>query len=99
MRIVYGIEVDEEPVDYLKIAEDTASIFSEAFLPGKYLVALLPWLRYLPSWVPGARVKRKGVAWRPVVQKLVEEPWKFVTAAMVLYCTVPFSHCVLKILC
>ncbi|KAM5539711.1 hypothetical protein V8D89_006524 [Ganoderma adspersum] len=82
MRVVYGIEVDEEPVDYLKIAEDTMTIFSEAFQPGKFLIETLPFLRHLPSWIPGATVKRKGVAWRPVVWKLVEEPWKFVMAAM-----------------
>ena len=83
MRVVYGIEVDEEPVDYLKIAEDTMTIFSEAFQPGKFLIETLPFLRHLPSWVPGATVKAKGVAWRPVVWKIVEEPWKYAMAAMV----------------
>ncbi|PIL29259.1 cytochrome P450 [Ganoderma sinense ZZ0214-1] len=82
MRVVYGIEVDEDSVDYLKIAEDTMSIFSEAFQPGRFLIETLPFLRHLPSWVPGATVKLKGVAWRPVVWRLVEEPWKYAMAAM-----------------
>ncbi|KAI1790086.1 cytochrome P450 [Ganoderma leucocontextum] len=82
MRVVYGIEVDEEPVDYLTMAEDTMAIFSEVLQPGKYLVEVLPFLRYLPSWVPGATVMREGLVWRRVVWKLVEEPWKFVMAAM-----------------
>ncbi|KAM5539733.1 hypothetical protein V8D89_006546 [Ganoderma adspersum] len=84
MRVVYGLEVDEEPVDYLKMAEDTMAIFSETLQPGKYLIEFLPFLRYLPSWVPGATVKRKGVVWRRVIWKLVEEPWKFVMASMKL---------------
>ena len=83
MRVVYGIEVDEDSVDYLQMAEDTVAIISEVFLPGKYIIELLPWLRYFPSWVPGATVKRAGVTWRSVVQKLVEEPWRSVMAAMV----------------
>lgn len=83
MRVVYGIEVDEVPVDYLKMAEDTMTIFSEAFQPGKHLMETLPSLRHLPSWMPGATVKRDGAAWRPVVRKLVEQPWKYAMAAMV----------------
>ena len=83
MRVVYGIEIDEEPVDYLKMAEDTMTIFSKAFQPGKHLIETLPFLRHLPSWIPGASVKRDGEAWRPVVWKLVEEPWKYAMAAMV----------------
>lgn len=83
MRVVYGIEVDKEPVDYLQIAEDMMTILSETLQPGKYFIELLPFLRHLPSWVPGATVKRKGVAWRRVVWKLVEQPWKFVKVAVV----------------
>ncbi|EJF55653.1 cytochrome P450 [Dichomitus squalens LYAD-421 SS1] len=82
MRIAYGIEVDEEPIDYLQMAEDTMTIFSEAFQPGKYLMETLPALRYLPSWMPGATVKHDGERWRPIAWKLVERPWKLVMAAM-----------------
>ena len=85
MRVAYGIEVDEEPVDYMKIAEDTMFIFSEEFQPGKYLVEMLHILRHLPSWMPGATVKRNGEAWRPIVWKMVETPWEHAMAAMVLH--------------
>jgi hypothetical protein len=33
--------------------------FSEAALPGRYLVNNLPFLKYVPSWLPGAGWKRK----------------------------------------
>ncbi|TBU23425.1 cytochrome P450 [Dichomitus squalens] len=82
MRIAYGIEVDDEPIDYLQMAEDTMTIFSEALQPGKYLMETLPALRHLPSWMPGATVKCDGERWRPIVWKLVEQPWKLVMAAM-----------------
>ena len=83
------------PHDYLKMAEDTIAIVSEVFLPGKYIIELLPWLRYFPSWVPGATVKRAGVTWRSVVQKLVEEPWRSVMTAMVCR-TFPFQKDLLE---
>ncbi|KAH9937816.1 cytochrome P450 [Epithele typhae] len=75
LRISHGIEVDDDPVDYLKIAEEAMDIFSTAFEPGKHLVEVLPWLARMPSWFPGAGVKRDGEVWRPIVYKMVSVPW------------------------
>ncbi|KAI0753233.1 cytochrome P450 [Daedaleopsis nitida] len=76
MRVSYGIEVDEESVDYLKMAEDVLALFSSVFVPGKYLVDTFPILRFVPEWMPGAAFKRDGKAWTQVVYRLVEIPWK-----------------------
>ncbi|TFK85641.1 CyP450 monooxygenase [Polyporus arcularius HHB13444] len=76
MRISYGIEVDEDPVDYLTMAEDTLAIFSSVFVPGKFLVETFPVLRFVPAWMPGAQFKRDGKEWVKTVYKLVELPWK-----------------------
>ncbi|KAI0767232.1 CyP450 monooxygenase [Fomes fomentarius] len=75
MRVSYGIEVDEESVDYLKIAEDVLALFSDIFVPGKYLVETFPILRHVPDWMPGAAFKRNGKAWKTVTSKIVEIPW------------------------
>ena len=58
MRVTYGINIDEDPEDYLTIAEEVMTIFSEAFAPGRYLVETFPILRFVPSWMPGAGFKR-----------------------------------------
>ncbi len=76
MRISYGIEVDEEPVDYLQMAEDTLAIFTSVFVPGKFLVETFPVLRFVPAWMPGAQFKRDGKVWVKTAYKLVELPWK-----------------------
>ena len=83
MRVSYGIEVDEESIDYLEMAETVLAIFSDVFLPGKYLVETFPSLRFLPSWMPGAGFKRDGKAWTKAVYRLVEIPWKQTKEAMV----------------
>ncbi|KAH9929014.1 cytochrome P450 [Epithele typhae] len=75
LRISHGIEVDDEPVDYLKIADDAMDIFAAAFEPGKYLVEIIPWLARMPSWFPGAGAKRDGEVWRPIIYKMVSAPW------------------------
>jgi cytochrome P450 len=38
--------------------------FSEASIPGKWLVDSLPFLQYLPTWLPGMTFKRLGLLWR-----------------------------------
>ena len=76
MRISYGIEVDEEATDYIKMAEDTLAIFSYVFVPGKFLVETFPILRFVPAWMPGAKFKRDGKEWVKTVYKLVEHPWQ-----------------------
>ncbi|KAI0767204.1 cytochrome P450 [Fomes fomentarius] len=75
MRVSYGIEVDDESVDYLKIAEDVLALFSDIFVPGKYLVETFPILRHVPDWMPGAAFKRKRTTWKRVNSHLVEVPW------------------------
>ncbi|RPD69162.1 cytochrome P450 [Lentinus tigrinus ALCF2SS1-7] len=82
MRISYGIAVDEEPTDYIQIAEDTLAIFSSVFVPGKFLVETIPILRFVPAWMPGAQFKRNGREWTKIVYRLVELPWKRAMDAM-----------------
>lgn len=83
MRISYGIDVDKEKIPYLTIAEDAMQTFSEAFVPGKYLVETFPLMRFLPSWFPGAKFKREGMSWTPIVNRLRDTPWDAAVAAMV----------------
>ncbi len=83
MRISYGIDVDKEKVPYLTIAEDAMQTFSDAFVPGRYLVETFPLLRFLPSWFPGAKFKREGTAWTPIVNRLRDTPWNATVAALV----------------
>ncbi|KAI0705578.1 CyP450 monooxygenase [Earliella scabrosa] len=82
MRITYGIEVDNGNESYLNLAERALAIFSEATVPGKYLVETFPILRHVPSWFPGAKFKREAAEWNPVVQELAERPWNTVIDAM-----------------
>ncbi|KAH9937818.1 cytochrome P450 [Epithele typhae] len=82
LRISHGIEVDDDPVDYLKMVTEAMEIWSMAFEPGRYMVEVLPWLARMPSWFPGAGVKRDGEAWRPIVSKMVSVPWDAAREAM-----------------
>ncbi|KAI0822973.1 cytochrome P450 [Trametes gibbosa] len=67
MDTVYGITVAERDDPYIVLAERVASIFIDVVVPGRYLVEMLPVLRFLPSWFPGAAFKKKAGEWRPHV--------------------------------
>ncbi|TBU42981.1 cytochrome P450 [Dichomitus squalens] len=83
IRVSYGIDVDKhKDTDYLGIAEAALAIFSQAFLPGKYLVESFPILRYLPSFMPGADFKREAAKWYPVVREMRDLPWEAATTAL-----------------
>lgn len=84
IRVGYGIDVDKDKdTDYLGIAERALVIFSQTFLPGKYLVEIFPILRYLPSFMPGAGFKREAAAWYPLVRRMRDVPWEAAITAMV----------------
>ncbi len=83
MRITYGIDIEKETTPYMAIAAETMATFAAVFVPGKYLVETFPILRFLPSWLPGARFKREGKEWTQIVRRLRDTPWNATVAAMV----------------
>ncbi|TFK37861.1 cytochrome P450 [Crucibulum laeve] len=82
ISLLYGIEVKDEGNPILKAADGALQGFREAGLPGRFLVDLIPWLKYIPSWFPGARFKRLAKKWRAAGRFLVEQPWQVVKQRM-----------------
>ncbi|KAI0764617.1 O-methylsterigmatocystin oxidoreductase [Trametes elegans] len=75
LRLVYGLEVADHNDRYIGIAERAADIYIKITVPGRYLVETLPFLRYVPSWFPGAGFKRKAAAWKQDVLALRNAPF------------------------
>ncbi|EIW55318.1 O-methylsterigmatocystin oxidoreductase [Trametes versicolor FP-101664 SS1] len=73
MDAVYGIVVAERDDPVLARAEKVTARFSNIVTPGKYLVEVLPALRFLPSWLPGAQFKRNAEKWRPEIAAARDE--------------------------
>ncbi|RXW19280.1 hypothetical protein EST38_g6577 [Candolleomyces aberdarensis] len=63
MYLSYGFDDVETNVSLIHNAKILMQAFSEAFseaaLPGRYLVNNLPFLKYVPAWFPGAGWKKK----------------------------------------
>ncbi|KIJ31213.1 hypothetical protein M422DRAFT_133621, partial [Sphaerobolus stellatus SS14] len=62
--IVHGIEVQAENNPHLMIAHKVLHGLNEAGTPGNSLIDILPWMKYIPVWVPGAGFQRKAGIWR-----------------------------------
>jgi len=50
--------------------------------PGAFLVDVLPILKYVPSWMPGAGSKRKAREWKKSVQASADVPLQYVKDQM-----------------
>ncbi|RXW19069.1 hypothetical protein EST38_g6797 [Candolleomyces aberdarensis] len=59
MRAAYGFDDIRQNQELIHIAEALILEFSEAAIPGRYLVNYFPILRYVPSWFPGAGFKKQ----------------------------------------
>ncbi|KAF8578978.1 putative CyP450 monooxygenase [Ramaria rubella] len=82
MEVVYGIKVLPEDDPYIDIAEKSMTAASAAGNPGTFLVDVLPMLRHVPEWFPGASFKRKARIWRQSILKLPLVPFEAVKEAI-----------------
>ncbi|KAF4436303.1 O-methylsterigmatocystin oxidoreductase [Fusarium acutatum] len=62
----------------IKMAGQAMDNVTAAGVPGAFLVDILPLLRYVPDWIPGANFKRLAKKWASELNDLTEKPYAFV---------------------
>ncbi|RXW13333.1 hypothetical protein EST38_g12520 [Candolleomyces aberdarensis] len=67
---------------YLRMSERAISGLVLTATPGRWLVDVLPLLKYVPSWFPGAEWKRQGAVWRSWQDDMRTKPFNVVLANM-----------------
>lgn len=83
MKIAYGIDVQEFDDPYLALAEEALNGLNQAAILGTFWVDLFPFLKYVPSWFPGAGFQKKAAHWRKVNATLTEKPFRYVEEELV----------------
>ena len=83
MKIGYGIAVQETNDPYISVAEEVLDGLSQAGVPGAFWVDLVPILKYVPSWFPGASFQKKATRWREVNHIMAEKPFGHVKEQLV----------------
>lgn len=74
---VYGYEVSSSNDGLVKTVESAVHRISEAALAGNFYVNTILWLKYVPSWLPGAKWKRTANAWRKEIDEMVNVPFNW----------------------
>lgn len=78
IRMVYGCKVDSKNDPLARSAEQVMAIFADLGAPGKWVVEIIPLLRYLPTWFPGATFHKAVAAWKPAIREYEEDTFNFV---------------------
>lgn len=81
--ITYGKMISSMDDEYVVVAEMAAEGGSKALMPGAYWVEFMPFLRYLPSWVPGTSFRALVDEYAPYVIAMRDKPFADVQAAIV----------------
>ncbi|EMD41380.1 hypothetical protein CERSUDRAFT_109980 [Gelatoporia subvermispora B] len=76
LSLVYGIQVAEK--DDLHIASAARALAASAagFNLGAWWIDFMPFLKYVPSWMPGAGFKRMAVGCRPDAAAMKIDTWQ-----------------------
>ncbi|KAL5640618.1 hypothetical protein ACGC1H_001183 [Rhizoctonia solani] len=64
LQSVYGYELKSPQDPFFTDIITLNSSITQAAMPTAFLVNVLPWLEYIPEWVPGAGWKRTAREWR-----------------------------------
>ncbi|KAE9390448.1 cytochrome P450 [Gymnopus androsaceus JB14] len=84
LSVAYGFDVNvvQDSVHTYN-AERAADGFIAASIPGSFLVDYLPWLKYIPSWVPGASFQRQARIWKADMEKLLHGPFAAAKSSLI----------------
>ncbi|KAH9888083.1 cytochrome P450 [Cubamyces lactineus] len=86
LNVMYGLRFDRADIpSYIEVLSRLESAIAEAFQPGAFLVEFVPWLRYVPGWLPGTAWQQRVFRWKGKLDTLVEEPYRAAKEAMSLF--------------
>ncbi|KAG1761924.1 cytochrome P450 [Suillus occidentalis] len=82
MRISYGHEVSDKGDIYVTLADEAMQGLGTAGIFGTFLVDYLPFLKYVPAFMPGANFKRQALIWRKKTRAMIDQPFQAVRERM-----------------
>ena len=62
--MTYSINIQPYNDPYIKIVEEAVAATAELVIPGAFLVEIIPILKYVPEWFPGAKFQSKAAMMR-----------------------------------
>ncbi|KIJ28079.1 hypothetical protein M422DRAFT_784656 [Sphaerobolus stellatus SS14] len=77
LGVIYGYKVAAVNDPFIEITEQANEAVLECAKPGKFLVEVIPILKNIPYWFPGARFKRLAKKWKSAAIDMVEKPFEW----------------------
>lgn len=74
--LAYGFKVKDHDDIYLRTSEQASDCLRATAHAGSFLVDILPSLRYVPEWLPGAGFQRKAKSWASAVRDVPDMAYK-----------------------
>ncbi|KAF8658198.1 hypothetical protein AX16_002119 [Volvariella volvacea WC 439] len=75
LLVTYGIQIQPRNDPYVELPEKAIRSAAEALIPGRFLVDALPWLKYVPEWMPFAGFQRYARECKQRTIDMVEIPY------------------------
>jgi hypothetical protein len=81
----YGYPVQPGKDPLVDLVDTAVSQFGQGTDPGAFLVDVIPILKHVPAWFPGAGWKRTADRFRQTLTNMTDVPYRFVKEQMVSY--------------
>lgn len=80
--IAYGKQISNMDDEYVVVAEK-AVIGASKTLPGEFWVEYFPFIKHLPTWIPGTRSRKFAEEYLPYVVNMRDKPYQDIKTAVV----------------
>ncbi|CAE6489087.1 unnamed protein product [Rhizoctonia solani] len=77
LQSVYGYELKSTQDPFFVENVRMNSNLSQAVQPTDFLVNLLPWMEYIPDWIPGTGWKQTAYEWRAQKDRAMSDPYNW----------------------
>ncbi|TCD66265.1 hypothetical protein EIP91_001594 [Steccherinum ochraceum] len=74
-RVTYGKTITNMDHEYIVAAEKAVGALSMTAVPGAYWVEYFPFMKHIPSWMPGAKFKKVAEEIRSHVVSMRDKPY------------------------
>lgn len=83
LSLAYGLPIRKNNDPLIDLAQRAVSAMNVSVLASNFLVNILPILKYVPEFFPGAGFKKKAREWKKLQEDLVNRPFEMVESQVV----------------
>ncbi|THH14869.1 hypothetical protein EW146_g5523 [Bondarzewia mesenterica] len=89
LSMCYGYQIQEDSDPFVHLADVAMDGFSKAAEPGKWLVDIIPAMKYVPAWIPGVVFQRLAVTWKKDLTEMATRPYEYMKQQLANNCASP----------